>query len=175
MAHSFSTKSLKDMEYIFDRHIAVLRRRLDGFANSGEVFDLKEAMACFAYDVIGELAFSTQFESQKATSQDKLPPIAEHALLGCMIGIMSGLLPYSKTIVTWLPIPWVRHLINSRAKLRNQTLDCVNAAMVMEEGNPNLLTHLIQAKDPDTGADLTKADICSEAFGFLYVLNIGPL
>jgi cytochrome P450 len=167
MAHSFSAKSLKDMEYLFDGHIAVLRQRLDGFATSGEVFDLKEAIAFFTYDMIGELAFSTQFGSQKAANQENLPPIGDHVLLACLIGIMSGLLPYSKTLVASLPIPWVRRLINGRTKLRNQTLNCVNTAMGMEKGNQNLLTHLIQAKDPDTGVNLTRADICSEAFGFL--------
>ena len=167
MAHSFSAKSLKDMEYILDRHIAVLRQRLDRFVTSGELFDLKDAFAFFTYDMIGEVAFSTQFESQKAANPDNLPPIGDHAMLSCMIGTMSSLLPYSKTIVPWLPSTWVRRLINSRAKLRNQTLNCVNAAMGMEEGNKNLLTDLIRAKDPDTGAGLTKADICSEAFGFL--------
>ena len=167
MAHSFSTKSLKDMEYIFDEHIVILRQRLDGFAASGEAFDLKEAIAFFTYDMIGELAFSTQFESQKTAKPEKMPSIGDHVLLSCMIGIMSSFLPYSKILVAWLPIPWVRHLINGRTTLRNQTLDCVNVEMGREEGNKNLLTHLIRAKDPDTGADLTKADICSEAFGFL--------
>ena len=175
MAHSFSAKSLKDMEYIFDRHIAALRQRLDGLATSGEAFDLKEIIAFFTYDMIGELAFSTQFGSQKAANRDNLPPIGDHAVLSCMLGIMSGLLPYSQTVISWLPISWVRQLINGKTKLRNQTLDYVNAAMSMEEVNKNLLTYLIQAKDPETGANLTKADICSEAFGFLYVWNVDQL
>ena len=169
MAHSFSAASLKDMENIFDGHITILLQRLDKFAESGEVFDLKEAISFFTYDMIGELAFGTNFESQKAADPNNLPPIPDHVLLACMIGIMSDLLPYSKAVVAWLPFTWSRRLINGRDKLRKQAVSCVDAALSKEDGRQNLLTHLIQARDPDTGAPLTKANISSEAFGFLLV------
>ena len=175
MAHSFSAASLKDMENIFDGHITILLQRLDKFAESGEVFDLKEAISFFTYDMIGELAFGTNFESQKAADPDNLPPIPDHVLLACMIGIMSDLLPYSKAVVAWLPFAWSRRLINGRDKLRNQAVACVDAAMSKEDGRQNLLTHLIQARDPDTGAPLTKANISSEAFGFLLVPRQGTI
>jgi cytochrome P450 len=175
MAHSFSAASLKDMENIFDSHIAVLLKRLDRFGESGETFDLKEAISFFTYDMIGELAFGTNFESQKAADPANLPPIPDHVLLACMIGIMSNLLPYSKSVVAWLPFSWSRRLVDGRVKLREQAVSCVDAAMGKEDGNKNLLTHLIQARDADTGASLTKADISSEAFGFLLVPCQGKL
>jgi hypothetical protein len=167
MAHSFSAASLKEMEYIFDGHIAVLLERLDGFATSGEAFDLKESISFFTYDMIGELAFGTNFGSQEAGDPKNLPPIPDHVLLACMQGIVSGLLPYSRAVVAWLPFHWCRRLVSGRIKLRNQAVACVDSAMSKEDGNKNLLTHLIQAKDAETGAGLTKADIGSEAFGFL--------
>jgi cytochrome P450 len=167
MAHSFSAASLKDMEHISAGHTAVLLERLDKLAASGKALDLKEAISFFTYDMIGELAFGTNFDSQKAGDPENLPPIPDHILLACMIGIMSSLLPYSKAVVAWLPFAWCRRLINGRTKLRNQAVACVDAAMSKEDDNKNLLTHLIEAKDPDTGTSLTKADIRSEAFGFL--------
>jgi hypothetical protein len=167
MAHSFSAASLKEMEYIFDGHVGVLLERLDEFANSAASFDLKDAISFFTYDMIGELAFGTNFESQKAGDPDNLPPIPDHVLLACMIGIMSNLLPFSKSFVAWLPFTWCRRLVNGRIKLRNQAVSCVDVAISKADGNKNLLTHLIAAKDAETGASLTKADISSEAFGFL--------
>jgi hypothetical protein len=167
MAHSFSAASLKDMEYIFDSHIAVLLQRLDKSAASGQALDLKEVISFFTYDMIGELAFGTNFGSQKAGDPENLSPIPDHVLLACMIGIMYSLLPYSKALVAWLPFVWCRRLINGRTKLRDQAVSCVDAAASKDGGSKNLLTHLIQANAPDTGASLTRADISSEAFGFL--------
>ena len=167
MAHSFSAASLKEMEYIFDGHIKVFLEQLDKFAISRQAFDLKESISFFTYDMIGELAFGTNFESQKAGDPENLPPIPDHVLLACMQGIISSLLPYSRAVVAWLPFRWCRRLINGRIKLRNQVVTCVDAAMSKEDGKKNLLAHLIQAKDAETGAGLTKADIGSEAFGFL--------
>ena len=112
MAHSFSAASLKEMEYIFDGHIAVLLQRLNRFAASGEPFDLKESISFFTYDMIGELAFGTKFESQKTDDPESLPPIPDHVLLGCMQGIMSSLLPYSRAVVAWLPFHWCRRVTN---------------------------------------------------------------
>lgn len=47
MAHGFSANSLKAMEDIFDRHINSLRVKVDKYADSGEVFDLKEIMSYY--------------------------------------------------------------------------------------------------------------------------------
>lgn len=169
MAHAFSAASLKDMEYIFDRHLSILRQRLDELAKSQETFNLKEIFEYYALDVLGELAFSTQFEAQKIADPKYVPPINEHVSLACTVGLLSNLLPYSKMAIPWLPIPWLQNLTDSRGKLRDKAVECVDIELNNSGGNKTLLTGLINAKDPDTGAKLTKADICSEAFGFLYL------
>ncbi|KAH8815492.1 cytochrome P450 [Xylogone sp. PMI_703] len=167
MAHAFSAASLKDMEYIFDRHLTTLRQRLDELTVSQQTFNLKELIEYYTFDVLGELAFSTQFESQKQADPDQMPPITEHVFLACIVGILSDLLPYSMKLISMLPVPWFRHLTNSRKQLRDKTVECVDIEMSNTGGNKTLLTSLINAVDPDTGAKLSKAEICSEAFGFL--------
>lgn len=61
MAHGFSAASLKSIKGIFDRHISELRKRIEEYAASEEEFDLKQLIAFYAYDIMGELAFNRDF------------------------------------------------------------------------------------------------------------------
>ena len=171
MAHGFSSASLKTMEGIFDRHLQNLRDKIDGYCTSGEAFDLKAQIAYYAYDVLGELAFSTQFNSQKQDDPSKLPPINDHIFLACIYGSLPGLLPYSMRMANSLPFPWLRSLLASRKYLRDTTFRCVSEEIAREkpadDKTQNLLTSLISAKDPESGQSLTKEDICTEAFAYI--------
>lgn len=86
------------------------------------------------YDLIGELAFSTQFGSQKTNSPEELPPSNEHMHPSCIMGIFSGPM---REIVLRLPISWLKRLAESRARLRETTVNCVTAAVngVKEQKN----------------------------------------
>ena len=171
MAHGFSAKSLAQMEPVFDRHALNLRKAIDRYADSGETFDIKEVIAYYAYDVLGELAFSTQFNSQDLQDPKLLPPINEHILLASVFGCFPALLPYSMRLARFLPFSWLKTLLASRARIQQQVAECVRLAISEQKSGQNdgktLLTQLIAAKDPETQAELSEQEICSEAFGFL--------
>ena len=166
MAHSFSTNSLTDMESIFDRHVEHLRQKLDKYVTSGETFDLKNLIAYYGYDVLGELAFNIDFHSQEKDDSENLPPINDHILLGCLYGSLPGLLPWSMKLSNYLPFAWLRKLIESRQKIRRTVARCVEEK-TSESSEKTLLTNLKLAKDPETGKKLSNIEISSEAFGFL--------
>ncbi|CDM34511.1 hypothetical protein DTO013E5_5013 [Penicillium roqueforti] len=166
MAHSFSTSSLTDMESIFDRHVENLRRKLDKYAVSGDQFDLKDLIAFYGYDVIGELAFNLDFHSQEKDDPENLPPINDHILLGCLYGSLPGILPWSMNLSKYLPFSWLRKLLGSRQKIRSTVAQCVEDK-TSESSGKTLLTNLQKAKDPETGEELSNIEINSEAFGFL--------
>lgn len=159
------------MEAVFDRHAINLRTKLEKYADTGEVFDLKTVFAFYAHDVLGELAFSTQFNSQTQDDPAQLPPINDHIFLATLYGSLPSLLPYSMRWSRHLPIRWLQGLLRSRLKIRSTVSACVAKEMSEQKDHPdknkNLLTQLIAAKDPETGVRLTEEDICSEAFGFL--------
>ncbi|KIW93408.1 uncharacterized protein Z519_06013 [Cladophialophora bantiana CBS 173.52] len=65
MAHSFSLQSIKVMEPFIDRHIKLLRKNQDQAADSGVVINFKELITYCVFEVLGDLAFSQSFDSQK--------------------------------------------------------------------------------------------------------------
>jgi len=157
------------MEAIFDIHIGHLVDRVREAAETGNTLDLKSAFAFYGYDVTGQLAFDTEFNTQVKHDPKDLPPLNDHFLLGNIYGSIANLLPHIKTCTTW--VPWVHALQDSRKKLAGLASTCVNHAVANhKQGGParTLLTSLINAKDPETGATLSISEINSEAFGFLY-------
>jgi len=172
MAHGFSVTSLKKMEPTFDLHIHNLLAKVNESVNSQDIIDLKETFSYYSYDVTGQLAFNIHFNTQNMNLPKMLPPLIGHFQLGNMYGSVANLLPHVRTFASWLPIPWVQRLVKSRKALAEMAASCVTSAIETRknEKTDTLLTSLIDAVDPETGAKLTVADICSEAFGFLYVL-----
>jgi cytochrome P450 len=170
MAHSFSVASLNQMEHIFDRHIRNLLNTI-GQRCKDEPFDLKELLAYYTYDVMGELIFNADFEAQKTQDPEQLPPINEHIFLGCLYGMLPSLLPYSMRLSKYIPWSWLQHLLRSRKTLRDKTAYHVKQEMQREkqgiEARQTILQRLMQAIDPDTGERLTEEQIDSEAFAFL--------
>lgn len=170
MAHGFSLASLAQMESIFDKHIRNLLGAIAAKCGN-EPFDLKELIAYYTYDVMGELIFNADFGSQVAQDATHLPPINQHIYLGCLYGMLPTLLPHSMRLSRYIPLPWLQHLLQSRSKLREQTDHHVGKEMEREKQansqRHNLLRRLIQATDPETGERLTREQVDSEAFGFL--------
>ncbi|KEF63430.1 uncharacterized protein A1O9_01408 [Exophiala aquamarina CBS 119918] len=168
LAHGFSVASLKQMEATFDIHITNLVERVRQAAETGLPLDLKSAFAFYGYDVTGQLAFDTEFSTQSRHDPTELPPLNDHFLLGNVYGSVANLLPQIKICTSW--IPWVRSLQQSRKKLAQTASDCVRHAIANHKKDGparTLLTSLIDAKDPETGATLSVSEINSEAFGFL--------
>lgn len=176
MAHAFSMQSIREMEHFVDRHILNFRRNLDRFCDSNEDFDLKDMIAFYVFDVLGELAFSRSFNSQEERNVARLPPINNHIYLACLMGMTPDALPWIKKVLPFIPIPWLQRLFNARAQLRNLTAACVRQRI--EAGSSDrkdLLSSLLVAVDPETGSKLTELDINTEAFGMMYVtLSISP-
>ena len=56
MAHAFSLQSIKKMEHHIDQHLLQFRKNLDHYADTGALFDLKELIAFFVLDILGDLA-----------------------------------------------------------------------------------------------------------------------
>ncbi|CVL13713.1 related to cytochrome P450 CYP3/CYP5/CYP6/CYP9 subfamilies [Fusarium proliferatum] len=168
MAHAFSMQSIKEMEYFVDSHILKLRRNLDHFCDSNQDVDLKNMIAFYVFDVLGELAFSRSFNSQDERNLARLPRINDHIYLACLMGMTPDALPWIKKVLPFIPIPWLQRLFNARAQLRNLTAACVRQRI--EAGSSDrkdLLSSLLVAVDPETGFKLTELDINTEAFGMI--------
>ncbi|KAH7169911.1 cytochrome P450 [Dactylonectria macrodidyma] len=168
MAHAFSLQSIKQMEQYIDQHLMQFRRNLDHYSDTGEVFDLKELIAFFVLDVLGDLAFRTSFNSQVKQDISELPPINNHIFLACLLGMVPEFMPFLKAMLPWIPLPWVQNLLRARQQLKDLTSDCVRQRMGEKGDSRNdLLTCLINAVDPETGGRLTELDVQTEAFAFI--------
>ena len=155
------------IEHVFDRHIEKLLVAID--AQGPNSFDLKELVAYYTYDVMGELIFNADFGSQDAQNPNLLPPINNHIWLGCVYGMLPALLPYSMRLSPWIPLPWLQDKLVSRKALRDMTAAHVAAELARDKTveRQNILNRLVNATDPETGAGLTDDTISSEAFAFL--------
>ena len=167
MANTFSFQSIKEMEPVIDRHVRLLRQNLDKATESEGIVDLKALIAFYVLDVLGDLAFGRSFDSQRKQALESLPPINDHIYLACMLGMMPDVMPYVKSVLNHLPLPWVQRLLTSRRKLRDLTAECVQARLDMKTKRKDLLSCLINAVDPGTGARLTQMDINTEAFAMI--------
>jgi benzoate 4-monooxygenase len=156
------------MEKYINKHLRTFRSNLDNHADAGDVFDLKELVAFFVLDVLGELAFSRSFDAQIDKNPGKLPPINDHIYLACLMGMMPEMMPFLKMLAAWTPLPWFQSLFQARRRLRELTSDCVEQRISQKlDGRSDLLGSLINAADPETGAKLTALDIKTEAFAML--------
>lgn len=160
-------QSIKEMEPFIDLHLQRLRENIDRAADSGETVDIKDLFAYYIVDVLGELAFSRSFDAQRERIPQNLPPINEHIFLACLLGQMPELLPLLKKLAVYTPIPWVQQLLAARGRLKDLTADCVRTRLRQKVDRKDLLTCLINAEDPETGAKLTELDINTEAFAMM--------
>ena len=168
MSHAFSMNSIREMESFIDTHLQRLLDNLQHLAKTGETFDLKDYISYYVLDVLGELAFSRSFDAQIAQNPAHLPPINDHIYLSCLMGMMPSLMPTFKTIAPRLPIPWFRSLFQARKRLKDLTAECVSRRLQnSNDDRKDLLTGLIRAVDPETGAKLTELEINTEAFAML--------
>ncbi|KIM92627.1 hypothetical protein OIDMADRAFT_139359 [Oidiodendron maius Zn] len=172
MSRGFSKTGISKMEQVFDKNIIQLRKKLDKCAESQTSVDLKEVIAYYMYDVLGEIAFDATFNSQTESRPECLPPINEHIFLSCLLGSSSSILSVSRKVIHHLPIPWLQNLLEGRKALQITTEKCVRVKMEQaseeeDKEKVNLLDHLLAAKDPETGARLDFEDLASEAFLFI--------
>ncbi|KAK0381052.1 hypothetical protein CLIM01_01628 [Colletotrichum limetticola] len=161
-------ESIKEMEQHIDGHMLQFRNNLDEYSQTGQVFDLKDLIAFFVLDVLGDLAFRCQFDSQVEKDISKLPPINDHIFLACLMGMIPDFMPLIKAIAPWIPIPWLQQLLTARQNLKTLTAQCVrNRLADTGAARKDLITSLINSVDTETGAKLTELDIQTEAFAFI--------
>ncbi|KAI1883397.1 hypothetical protein AGOR_G00231020 [Albula goreensis] len=72
---SFSSARMKEMVPLIHAATDTLMGNLQGFAQSGESFDIHRCFGCFTMDVIASVAFGTQVDSQKNPDD----PFVHHA------------------------------------------------------------------------------------------------
>ena len=77
-SNGFSLQSVAGMEPFMDSCLRHLLHRLDKAAATGKEIDLKEWIAFFVMDVLGELAFSGSFGVLESGDATLMPPVREH-------------------------------------------------------------------------------------------------
>ncbi|UQC87267.1 uncharacterized protein CLUP02_12770 [Colletotrichum lupini] len=70
VASMYSMSTIKSYEPYVDSCVALLLKRFDEFAESGETFDLQQWMQCYAFDVIGEITFGRRVGFLESGGQD---------------------------------------------------------------------------------------------------------
>lgn len=178
MSYSFSITYVKELEQFLDINIALLKQKITAYASSGQAFDLKKLLQYYVVDVLGELAFSQSFGIQEADDESLVPPVAEHTLLASVTGAWPSM---TKTLKAWLPLlPYrpLQNLFEGRRACASLAAKCVEKRLsdlqdARESGKvpsgqrKDILTNLILARNPESGALLSKIDLQTEAFGFV--------
>lgn len=180
MSHSFSITSIKGMEQYLDTNIKIMRQKIRNHAEKEEVFDLKKVLHYYTIDVLGELAFGQSFGAQLSDDEALVPPVVEHSWLAAVTGSWPSM---TATLKRWLPLiphSGLQKLFRGRAECVDlaarsvqQRMDALQQTKMDElessigSRRKDILTSLIQATDPETGAHLRQVDLETEAFGFM--------
>lgn len=178
MSHSFSLAHVKQMEPHLDLNIRLLKARIREHCArpGGAVFDLKRLLHFYVVDVLGELAFSQSFGVQESDDESRVPPVIEHSLLAAVTGAWPAMTRFLKKWLPVVPHRALQTLLAGRRACVELAASCVQQRLLHVRADEtkqsvertDLLTNLIQVKDPDTGEGLTQTDLETEAFGFMY-------
>ncbi|KAH8812118.1 cytochrome P450 [Xylogone sp. PMI_703] len=163
VSHGYSMNALQAMEeYVQDR-LRVFMDKMSGFASNGQVVNLSKWSHFFAFDVIGELAFSEGFGMLDSGVEDEHISLINNQMeFGSTIGMIPSLIPVTKW--TWLPVPWLKRIQAGRERLKELTRSRVERRKEKQSDRKDLLGRLIEAKDPVTGEMLDPIDLRTEAF-----------
>ncbi|EXJ68442.1 uncharacterized protein A1O5_08234 [Cladophialophora psammophila CBS 110553] len=163
VSHGYSMNALQSMEKFVQERLQIFMSKMSGFAASGAEINLGKWCHFFAFDVIGELAFSEGFGMLETGVEDEHIRLINNQMeFGSTIGMMPSLIPYTKW--PWLPIPWLQSLQAGRERLKELTRSRVERRQEKVSDRKDLLGRLIEAKDPVTGQMLDSIDLRTEAF-----------
>ncbi|OAA63408.1 Cytochrome P450 [Niveomyces insectorum RCEF 264] len=163
VSHGYSMSALQAMEKYVQERLQLFMRKMSFFSTSGEVFNLAKWCHFFAFDVIGELAFSEGFGMLESGIEDEHIRLINNQMeFGSTIGMVPWAIPFTKW--TFLPIPWLRNLQAGRERLKELTRSRVERRREKVSDRKDLLGRLIEAKDPVTGQMLDAIDLRTEAF-----------
>ncbi|ETS79298.1 hypothetical protein PFICI_09151 [Pestalotiopsis fici W106-1] len=182
MAHSFSISSVRGMEQYLDMNIRIMRKKIAKYAAQEQVFDLQKVLHYYTIDVLGELAFGQSFGAQLCNDEEEaiVPPVVEHSWLAAVTGAWPSMTSTLRRLLPWVPHAGLQKLVKGRKECVQLAAQCVqrscdtlreNSAADFEKNvsvkRKDILTSLIQAKDPETGEQLRQVDLETEAFGFI--------
>ncbi|KAI8962598.1 putative cytochrome P450 [Daldinia sp. FL1419] len=166
LSHGFSQASIWKMEPLIEGQMKILTEKLTKLAQTQQVFDFKHLIAYYVFDILGDVAFGSSFNTQISEVAPEIPAINDHILLSSLLGTFP-FRSFFKSIIPMLPSPWLRHLMISRENLKNTCAKCVENRRSSYTSRSDLMQHLLDAKDPETGAKLTDPEIYSEAWAML--------
>jgi cytochrome P450 len=178
MSYGFSPAGFLRMEGLFDRHCEILLAKLKESGN--QELKLDEVLKMYAQDVNGELSFSKsdEFLQEDPHGIQKLPPMNVYMIMAKVYGYVPGLRGIVQSYGDYLPV--VSGVLKSRgmligqvikyAKIEYEKRKLLNVEKTHElddQGRVNLMTNMVLAKDPETGADMQMVDVAGEAVSFM--------
>ncbi|KAF4924395.1 Pisatin demethylase [Colletotrichum viniferum] len=98
VASMYSMSTIKSYEPYVDSCVALLLKRFDEFAASGEMFDLQHWIQCYAFDVIGEITFGRRVGFLESGGQDIdgiMRALEDANAFATLSGVSAILLPVS--------------------------------------------------------------------------------
>jgi len=158
-------QSLQAMEEFVHTCVGQLLSQMESHAKQGKPIDLAKFSHFFAFDTIGELAFSKGFGMLQSGKEDeRIPLIANQMELGTITGMMpSILIPLSRNFAC-LPIPWMQRQVAGREKLKTLTQTRLEDRQHHASDRKDILGRLLEAQDSETGETLDAIDLRTEAF-----------
>ncbi|KAB5575347.1 cytochrome P450 [Coniochaeta sp. 2T2.1] len=163
VSHGYSMSALQAMETYVQSRLQIFLTKMRSFSLTGETINLSKWCHFFAFDVIGELAFSEGFGMLESGVEDEHIRLIEVQMeFGSTVGMVPFLQPLTKW--TFLPVPWLRSLQAGRERLKELTQSRVERRRNKVSDRKDILGRLIEAVDPVTGEKLDPIDLRTEAF-----------
>ncbi|TKA64446.1 hypothetical protein B0A55_09892 [Friedmanniomyces simplex] len=167
-ARGFAMPYIRDMESIIDSRYAILRRQLENFARSGEVFDLRRYITYCTVGVLGELAFGEALGNQRDCDPPKIPPVSEVLWAAILFGQVPWAAIQIKTLLAKLPSANARALLDGRDRMVGMAVRNVTARLQKPDTDRNdMLGMIMCVTEEKTGKPLEMPHIISEAFSLL--------
>ena len=159
VAHGFSAQSLQSFEPYVDNMLNKFMSRMDGFAGSGEPFDIYFWFELFTMDVMGELALGKHFGALDGGKPVRYSTLVERSQ---RFANYSGLLPFGKynvKILSWVPFITIQSLYKARLEyldyarvaLEKRFHDDRQQILASGKSRQDIMQRFIEAQDPETG------------------------
>jgi cytochrome P450 len=127
--------------------------RLDAAAREGAVVDVNEEMAHLAMGIVSRTVLGIDIEHRAAVDRD----------MRWMLGFLDERFRLPLPPPRWLPTPGNVRFKQRRAQMERIVRRAIEAA---RGGGGPILSSLVKARDPSTGATLGEQQLCDQVFTF---------
>jgi len=176
VSHGFSAQSLLSFEPYVDLTLDKFMARMDGFASTGQPFDIYFWFELFTMDLMGELALGNSFGVLEAGKPARYSALVEQSQ---RFGNLSGILPFGKgrvKLLSWVPLPYVQRLWKARveylefARVALEKRFTDDRRQVTPNGKPrqDIMQRFIEARDPETGRGMGFDELRAETSSLMY-------